>query len=293
MTATINEKPMIKCPLCENQFIPRTFYPEDAIFSTPDQKKFSSGFNGYLAMGSIKPPEVILGTWVTYCPKCNYIMKFVKEIVRKEKVQTHNMKSIELAEKYNNYYFGFEYGDYSQYLREITERVSNEIEETLNDINMDNWENLYAIKDNFKFLVRFFTNLDNYCNKTLNLTKVYDMPNKIRKLNLPKEVELILLQLNNIKNQIVQGDYELSLEEEDMINGILVKFVFFLINSHIKPLVNEHQLENGYEFIRLSDLQAEIKIFLANYLYTTFNSDPKSSRQIKGFLDRVFEIQIS
>ena len=117
MNATINEKPMIKCPVCENQFIPRTFYPEDMIFSTPDQKKLSSGFNGYLSMGSIKPPEVILGAWVTYCPKCNYIMKFVKEIVRKEKVQTHNLKSTEIAEKYNNYYFGFEYGDYSQYLR--------------------------------------------------------------------------------------------------------------------------------------------------------------------------------
>jgi len=293
MNATINEKPMIKCPVCENQFIPRTFYPEDMIFSTPDQKKLSSGFNGYLSMGSIKPPEVILGAWVTYCPKCNYIMKFVKEIVRKEKVQTHNLKSTEITEKYNNYYFGFEYGDYSQYLREITERVSSQIETTLADINMDNWENLYTIKDNFKFLVRFFTNLDNYCNKALNLIKEYDMPNKIRKLNLPKEVELTLLQLNNIKNQIVQGDYELSLEEEDMINGILVKFVFFLINSHIKPLVNEHQLENGFEFIRLSDLQSEIKIFLANYLYSTFNSDPNSSKQIKGFLDRVFEVQIS
>ena len=292
MNATINEKPMIKCPVCENQFIPRTFYPEDMIFSTPDQKKLSSGFNGYLSMGSIKPPEVILGAWVTYCPKCNYIMKFVKEIVRKEKVQTHNLKSTEITEKYNNYYFGFEYGDYSQYLREITERVSSQIETTLADINMDNWENLYTIKDNFKFLVRFFTNLDNYCNKALNLIKEYDMPNKIRKLNLPKEVELTLLQLNNIKNQIVQGDYELSLEEEDMINGILVKFVFFLINSHIKPLVNEHQLENGFEFIRLSDLQSEIKIFLANYLYSTFNSDPNSSKQIKGFLDQVFEAQL-
>ena len=292
MNATINEKPMIKCPVCDNQFIPRTFYPEDAIFSTPEEKKLSSGFNGYLTMGGIKPPEVILGAWVTYCPKCNYIMKFVKEIVRKEKVQTHNMKSTEITEKYNNYYFGFQYGDYCQYLREITEKVSNQIENKLSEINMDNWENLYTIKDNFKFLVRFFTNLDNYCSENLRMGNERDMPNKIRNLKLPKEVELILLQLNNIKNQIIQGDYELSLEEEEMINNILVKFVFYLIDSHVKPLINEEQLQNGYEFIRLTDLEAEVKIFLATYLYSKFNSDPYSTKQIKVYLDKSFEKKI-
>lgn len=288
----MNEMLKIKCPVCEHQFIPRTFYPEDAIFSIPEEKKLSSGFNGYVNMGSIKPPEVVLSVWVTYCPKCNYIMKFAKEMVRKEKVQTHSLKTTEITEKYNNYYFGFEYGDYSQYLREITEKVSNQIESKLSEISIDNWENLYTIKDNFKFLVRFFTNLDNYCNDKLKMGNERDMANKIRNLKLPKDVELTLLQLNNIKNQIVQGDYELSSEEEEMISNILVKFVFYLINSHIKPLINEKQLEDGYDFIRLNDLEAEVKIFLATYLYSKFNSNPNSTRQIKGFLDKLFETKL-
>ena len=283
----MTEKRLMKCPVCDNKFIPRTFYPEDSIFSNPDGKKLISGFNGYVNMGG-KPPETILSSWVTFCPNCNYIMKFVKEIVRKEKIQTHGMKGTELTEKLNTYYFGFEFGDYSQYLKEIIRKVENDIEAKMKDINIEIWENLYTLNDNFKFLVRFFNNLRDYCDKTLKVNINSDMPNKIKKLELPKDVELSLLQLNNIKNAIVKGDYDLSKEEEGMINNILVKFVFYLVESHIKPLINEEQLKDGFEFVSMKDLEDEIRIYLATYLYTTFNSNPNSSKQIKTFLEKVF-----
>ncbi len=283
----MTEKRLMKCPVCDNKFIPRTFYPEDSIFSSSDGKKLASGFNGYINVGG-KPPEMILGSWVTYCPKCNYIMKFVKEIVRKEKIQTHGIKGTELTEKLNPYYFGFEFGDYSQYLKEIISKVEKEIEVKMKDINIETWENLYTLNDNFKFLVRFFNNLKDYCDKTLKINNNTDMPNKIKKLQLPKDVELSLLQLNNIKDAIIKGEYDLSSEEEDMINHILVKFVFYLVESHIKPLINEEQLKDGFEFISMKDLEEEIRIYLATYLYSTFNSDPTSSKQIKTFLENIF-----
>ena len=96
------------------------------------------------------------------------------------------------------------------------------------------------------------------------------------------------MQLNNIKNAIVKGDYDLSREEEDMINDILVKFVFYLVDSHIRPLINEEQLKDGFEFVSLKDLEEEIRIYLATYLYSTFNSNPNSSKQIKTFLENIF-----
>ena len=283
----MKEKRLLKCPVCDNNFIPRTFYPEDSIFSSPDGKKLNPGFNGYVNMGG-KPPETILSSWITYCPKCNYLMKFVKEIVRKERIQTHGMKGTELTEKLNTYYFGFEFGDYSQYLKEVIKKVEKDIEVKMKDINIEIWENLYTINDNFKFLVRFFNNLKDYCDKTLKVNVNSDMPNKIKKLELPKDVELSLLQLNNIKNAIVKGDYDLSNEEEVMINNILVKFVFHLVESHIKPIINEDQLKDGFEFISMKDLEEEIRIYLATYLYSTFNSTPNSSKQIKVFLENMF-----
>ncbi|NVM38363.1 MAG: hypothetical protein HWN81_22400, partial [Candidatus Lokiarchaeota archaeon] len=102
----MNKKEKLKCPLCNIKFIPRTFYPYEATFTSSDGKLLS-GFNGYISSSGVKPSEVILGSWITYCPNCNYIMKFVKEIVKKEKITSQSVVAKDIKEKYNNYYFGF------------------------------------------------------------------------------------------------------------------------------------------------------------------------------------------
>jgi len=195
----MSDKQMINCPVCKIKFIPRTFYPNEAIFSTHDGKKLS-GFNGYVSSRAIKPQEVILSSWVTYCPSCNYILRFVKEVVRKEKIIAQHATSKDVNEKYNSYYYGFPYGDYSQHLKEIVKKVKSKIEEELQDFGV--WENLYTIDDNFKFLVRFFATLENYCNSKLGMGNDKNMTNKIKRLKLPKEIEIPMLQLNNIKMEL-------------------------------------------------------------------------------------------
>lgn len=278
---------MINCPVCGIKFIPRTFYPEESIFSTHDGKKLS-GFNGYISSRTVKPPEVILSTWITYCPSCNYILKFVKEIVRKEKIISKNKESKEVREKYNSYYFGFPYGDYSQHLKEITRKVKSKIETELKNLNFEVWEDLYAIDDSFKFLVRFFANLENYFSQS-GMGNDKNMSNKIKRLKLPKDIEISLIQLNNIKDGIVKGDYELSGDDEENIDNILVDFVLFLIKKHIKPLISKKQLEEGYEFIKFEDFEFQIKNYLGNYLYSNFNNDPSSNKQIRLFINNLFK----
>ena len=284
----MNDKQMINCPVCKTKFIPRTFYPDEAIFSTHDGKKLS-GFNGYISSSTVKPPEVILSSWVTYCPSCNYLLRFVKEIVRKEKIVTQKSSSSDVSEKYNSYYYGFPYGDYSQHLREIITKVKDKIENELQELNFSIWENLYEIDDNFKFLVRFFAILENYCDSKLGMGNDKNMTNKIKKLNLPKEIEIPMIQLNNIKDGIVKGDYELSSEDEDNINNILVAFVLHLIKKHIQPIIDKKQLEEGYEFIKFEDFELQIKSYLGNYLYTNFNNDPNSTKQIRLFLSDLYK----
>lgn len=278
---------MINCPVCGIKFIPRTFYPEESIFSTHDGKKLS-GFNGYISSRTVKPPEVILSTWITYCPSCNYILKFVKEIVRKEKIISKNKESKEVREKYNSYYFGFPYGDYSQHLKEITRKVKSKIETELKNLNFEVWEDLYAIDDSFKFLVRFFANLENYFSQS-GMGNDKNMSNKIKRLKLPKNIEISLIQLNNIKDGIVKGDYELSGDDEENIDNILVDFVLFLIKKHIKPLISKKQLKEGYKFIKFEDFEFQIKNYLGNYLYSNFNNDPSSNKQIRLFINNLFK----
>ena len=283
----MSDKQMINCPVCKMKFIPRTFYPDEAIFPTHDGKKLS-GFNGYISSRTVKPPEVILSKWITYCPSCNYILKFVKEIVRKEKIISKNKESKEVTDKYNSYYFGFPYGDYSQHLKEITGKVKSKIEVELKNLNFEVWEDLYAIDDNFKFLVRFFANLDNYFSQS-GMGNDKNMSNKIQRLKLPKDIEISLIQLNNIKDGIVKGNYELSGEDEENIDNILVDFVLFLIKKHIKPLISKKQLEEGYEFIKFEDFEFQIKNYLGNYLYSNFNNDPSSNKNIRLFMNNLFK----
>jgi hypothetical protein len=282
----MSDKQMINCPVCKIEFIPRTFYPDEAIFSTHDGKKLS-GFNGYVSSRAVKPQEVILSSWVTYCPSCNYILRFLKEVVRKEKIIAQHATSKDVNEKYNSYYYGFPYGDYSQHLKEIVNKVKSKVEEELQDFSV--WESLYTIDDNFKFLVRFFATLENYCNSKLGMGNDKNMTNKIKRLKLPKEIEIPMIQLNNIKDGIVKGDYELSGDDEENIEKILVNFVLHLIKKHIQPLIDKKQLEKGYQFIKFEDFEQQIKFFLGNYLYSNFNNDPSSNKQIRVFLSDLYK----
>lgn len=279
---------MINCPVCGTKFIPRTFYPEDAIFSTLDGKKLS-GFNGYISSRGVKPQEVILSTWKTYCPNCNYILNFVKEIVRKEKLLIQKGPSNDVSSKYNSYYFGFPFGDYTQYLKEVTRKMEDGIRSILEELEIETWENLYIIDDPFKFLVKFYASLENYCDTKFGLKEEKDLIAKVRKLKLGEDLEKHLLDLNVIKDKLIKGDYELSTHEESNIRTVLVKFVLFLLKTRLESLINKKELLKGYEFLNRNDLESEIKSYISQYLYSTFNSDPKSKKQINSFLEKIFE----
>ncbi|MFX0021539.1 MAG: hypothetical protein ACFE9S_04385 [Candidatus Hermodarchaeota archaeon] len=281
----MSKKEKLKCPLCSNKFIPRTFYPEEATFSSDG--KLLSGFNGYISSSGVKPTEVILGSWITYCPSCNYIMKFVKEIVKKEKIQSPAVSSKEIKEKYNNYYFGFPFEDYSQYLSGVSEQVKHSITKSLKGIDLNIWENMYEIEDTFKLLVRFYANLEKYCNAQLPNDIDKDLPTKIKLLKLLPDLENMLLELNEIREQTIQGNYELSKGDKEKVNTAVVNFTLNLIEKHIKPVVDGTKLKTKYSYVDIKDLNSEIKVFLNGYLNGLFNHGKPANNQVKSFLDNL------
>lgn len=281
----MSKKEKLKCPLCSNKFIPRTFYPEEATFSSDG--KLLLGFNGYMSTSGVKPAEVILGSWITYCPSCNYIMKFVKEIVKKEKIQSPTVPSKEIKEKYNNYYYGFPFEDYSQYLSDVTERVKTDITKSLKGIDLNIWENMYEIDDTFKLLVRFYANLEKYCDAQLPNDSDKSLPDKIKLLKLLPDLENLLLELNDIREQTIQGNYELSEGDKQKVNIAVVNFTLNLIEKHIKPVVDDKKLKAKYTYIDIKDLNSEIKVFLNGYLNGLFNHGKSAHNQVKSFLDNL------
>ncbi len=280
----MKKKEKLKCPLCNTKFIPRTFYPEEAIFSVSDGKKLS-GFNGYISSSGVKPTEVILGSWITYCPSCNYVMKFVKEIVKKEKIQSHAVISKNIKEKYNSYFFGFPFEDYSQYIANVAEKIKNNIENSLKKLDLTVWESMYEIDDTFKLLVRFYANLENYCDSQISPPNGKDLPTKIKLLNLSSKLETTLLELNQVRNQTIHSAYELSDEDKEKINEVVINFTLNLIKKHIKPLIEEKKLKSSYMYADLRDLYSEIKTIINNYLTKIFNNDMSNHNQIRTFLE--------
>jgi len=281
----MKKKEKLRCPLCGIKFIPRTFYPEEATFSSDG--KLLSGFNGYISSSGVKPAEVILGSWITYCPNCNYIMKFVKEIVKKEKIQSQNVVAKDIKQKYNNYYFGFPFEDYSQYLTGVAEKVRLSIERSLKSLDLNIWESMHQISDTFKLLVRFYANLENYCDSQPEMDKNETLPNKIKRLELSPELENNLIELNDIRNQTIQGVYELSSEDKEKIHKTVVNFTLNLIEKHIKPIIDGKKLKAKYTYVDLRDLNAEIKVLLNTYLNGIFNHGKSANTQIKTFLEQI------
>ena len=280
----MNKKEKLKCPLCNVKFIPRTFYPQEATFSISDGKKLS-GFNGYISSRGVKPAEVILGSWVTYCPNCNYIMKFVKEIVKKEKIQSQSAIARDIKEKYNSYYFGFPFEDYSQYLTKIAEKIKNSIESSLEKLDLSVWESMFEIEDTFKLLVRFYANLENYCDTQIIPPNGKTLPAKIKLLNLPPNLEQTLLDLNQIRNQTIHGDYELSSNDKDLVNEVVINFTLNLIKHHIKPFLDAKKLTNKYSYADIKDVNSEIKVFINGYLNNILTNEKSTHEQIRIFLD--------
>ncbi|MFX1375254.1 MAG: hypothetical protein ACFFA0_05530 [Promethearchaeota archaeon] len=282
----MKQKEKLKCPVCNSKFIPRTFYPEEAIFSTSDGKKLS-GFNGYISSSGVKPTEVILSSWITYCPGCNYVLKFVKEIVKKEKIQSQKVATKDIKEKYNNYYFGFPFEDYSQYLQNAAKEVKATIESSLNKLNLSVFENMREIKDTFKLLVRFYANLENYCNSQYSEEENKNLEEKIKLLELSTDLEDILLELNEIKNKSIHSDYDLSDSDKAKVNKAVTGFMLNRIEKHIKPLIDSKKLKNKYSYIDLRDLNSEIKIYLNGYFGNIFNNGRATDGQIKIFLEQL------
>ncbi|MFX1431973.1 MAG: hypothetical protein ACFFCY_17535 [Promethearchaeota archaeon] len=281
----MNKKEKLNCPLCNNKFIPRTFYPEEATFSSDG--KLLSGFNGYISSSGVKPSEVILSSWITYCPNCNYLMKFVKEIVKKEKILSPSVNTKEIKEKYNNYYFGFPFEDYAQYLSGVSEEVKNTMRKSLNGIDLNIWENMYEIEDSFKLLVRFYANLEKYCDAQLPNESNKDLPKKIKLLKLSTDLENLLLELNEIRKQTIQGNLELSSGDKEKVNTAVVNFTLNLIEKHIRPVLDEKKLKTKYNYIDIKDLNNVIKVFLSGYLNGLFNHGKPANNQVRTFLDNL------
>jgi hypothetical protein len=276
-------KKKITCPICNSNFIPESFHYEKTDFDAIDSKGELMKFQNEKHQLVYKPFSSFRGAWVTLCPECGYMIKFAAETGKKEVAEEESLikKWRAFKEFGNSYQYSFTpinkpYMDYLDYFIEKVDEIRNKIKETLDEISFTQWGQPYhdwkndKSFDAFKFLIKFYTNLEEYCSSQIEDAKNKDMQQKIAELQLPKDLENTIQSIRTLRNKIVHEAYEISAEEEKTIDGAYTQLMYWIVAKFLKPLnLDKIEIESEYNFIDITHFNYEIRNFLRLYLYST------------------------
>ena len=279
----ITTKKKIKCPICNYEFIPESFHLEKNHFDLVDSKGELMEFQNEKHQLVIKPFSSIRDAWVTNCPECGFIIKFAAEVGKKEIVEEPSLiKKLSAFKEFGKHYkYAFipqnkPYLDYLDYFIEKVDNIKKSIKNVLDDVNFFQWGDPYREwksdknVDSFKFLVRFFTNLEEYTKTHVQEYINKDMEEKIKNLELSEDLENFLQSIRKLRNKIVHEAYEITEEEDNIIEEAFIGFMSHLVAKQLKPLnLDKIEIEPEYQFIDINKINYEIQNFLQLYLYST------------------------
>ena len=147
------------------------------------------------------------------------------------------------------------------------------IKEALDVVNLAQWGASYnqwkenKSIDSFKFLIHFFSSLITYLDSQVDDTDNKTVIEKIEELNLSKNLEVLLDKVRELRNKIAHEVYELSEDEEELVENAFTRFMRYLILKQLTPLnLNKIEVEKDYNFIDLDKVNYEILRFLHLYL---------------------------
>ena len=270
----------VKCPVCGFNFIPESFHYEKTHFDPLESKGQLIEFPNGKHQLELKPFASFRGSYVTYCPECGYLIKFAAEIGKKEIVEDPSLiKKLGAIKEFGKAYkYQFEsnekpYMDYSDYFIEKADNIKMSIKKALDEINFDQWGTSYnkwkedKSIDSFKFLIHFYTTLVEYLNSQVEDHNNKSVVQKIEELHLPQNLEILTKSIRDLRNKIAHEAYELTEEEEQLVESTFTQFIRYLIIKQLTPLnLKKIRIEPEYDFIDIDKVNYEIQDFLHIYL---------------------------
>lgn len=281
----IQKREKVKCPVCGLKFIPESFHFEKTSFDQRESKGELIEFPNGKYQLELKPITSFRGSFVTYCPECKYLIKFAAEIGQKEIVEDPSrIKKLGGIKEFGKIYkYQYEplkkpYMDYSDYFLETTDNINLSIKEALDEVNLAQWSTSYnqwkenKSIDSFKFLIHFFSSLITYLDSQVDESDNKTVIQKIEELNLSKNLEVLIKKVRELRNKIAHEVYELSEEEEELVENAFTHFMRYLILKQLTPLnLNKITIEKEYNFIDMNKINYEILRFLHLYLGNLFH----------------------
>ncbi|MBN1215458.1 MAG: hypothetical protein JXA99_08430 [Candidatus Lokiarchaeota archaeon] len=271
----------IRCPFCNKEFIPPTIYPlqnfhydgRSATYplkDTPSKLMTEEGFF---------PSKIIIVNWITFCPECGFELKFIKEIVNKIKKTHINLENPNIS--YEKEEFKKPFKDYSDYFRDVEFILKEDISYDLIKDTLKSLEKIYLNSDDFKFLIKIIAYLEDYYNEIKGINNKY-MPEKIKELNFPEELEDSLINCNALRNNIVHKNHEMTIEEKELIHNTYCQIILYFIKSTIIPIVDK--IHNQFKFINKKNILEEAGLIISPFLNKLFRDDKDHYNR----LDKIF-----
>jgi len=117
--------------------------------------------------------------------------------------------------------------------------------------------------DAFKFLIRFYGILENYCNSVVLNFKEKDMHQKIKESRFPQQLEDSLDETRETRNKIVHESYDLTQYDVEQIKNTFLSFLYYLVSTKLMKISPKELIEKiEYEFIDKKGLFWEVRRFL-------------------------------
>ncbi|MFX1410963.1 MAG: hypothetical protein ACFFA6_11460 [Promethearchaeota archaeon] len=270
----------VKCPMCGKKFVPKFFHREKVkfelgspIYRIKIPKFKNSNENG-------RPYNIVRRTWVTFCPKCKYIIKFAAEVGKKEMLADFS-SFLHLKEfkengniyEYNFYKYEKPYKETLYYSERLMEGLRNSILNTLGDLKLEHWGRLYTIWksektiDSFKFLIRFYSLILKHIEISdikIDNVKFFE---QLKNLDLSEDLKQDLLEIKKLRRKAVYEYYDLNEMDETFIQNIFINLIFDLIFKKLEPLgINSIYNKKDAEIIDNESLYSELKKLFSNYL---------------------------
>jgi uncharacterized Zn finger protein (UPF0148 family) len=270
----------IKCPMCGKKFVPKFFHREKVNYEleVPIHRFKIHKFKN--SNGEIRPYNILRRSWVTYCPKCRYIIKFAAEIGKKEMLSDYTtffhfkeFKENDHIYEYNFHNLDKPYKEAIHYNKEILENLKKEILKILEDSNLLEWGKLYHMWyressiDSFKYLIRFYSQILKYIEIKDSRIGDEEFLEKIEVLELSEDLKEALIGIKELRRKTIYEYHDLNKSDEDFIRGVYMKLIFDLIFKKLAPLGlnNIYKKKNG-DVINKEYLYSELKNVLSNIL---------------------------
>jgi len=251
------KKAEVTCPICIQNFIPEAFHIEKVIMDTSQTSRGVQVISDKEVVNklAIKPSNHIRKVWITNCPHCNYVLRFIAEVAKKELKELEGRKISAFDEFGTKYFYNLfnypkPYMDYADYMNEAIDQIKKKVQGAITEINIDEWGNLCRgfltdkKIDSFKFLVRFYANLENYCNSKLTDYKEKDMYQKIKESKFPPELENKLDEMRKLRNKVVHESHELTQDDIELIKETFISFLLYIVTMRLTKLDLKSHIEN-------------------------------------------------